>query len=317
MEPWIEKYRPKKLDEILGNTRDVENLKRMVEQGSMPNIIISGSSGSGKTSSIMCLCEELLGSYKKEAVLELNASDNRGIDVVRNKIRLFAQKKINLPEGRHKIVILDEADNMTKDAQSALRQIIENYEKNTRFAISCNLSSKIIEQIQSRFVIMRYTRLTDKQVLEKLRQICTIENVPFTKEGLEAILFTSEGDLRNAINNLQATFNGFSEITDENVYKVCDKPHPTVVQQIIQKTLDEKGLNEATKILVNLYNEGYASIDIVGTFFKVVRDSNDFPSDKVKYMYIKEISTTHMLVLEGLDSLNQLTGLLARFVSKN
>ena len=223
---------------------------------------------------------------------------------------------MSLPDGRHKIVILDEADNMTKDAQSALRQIIEKYEKNTRFAISCNLSSKIIEQIQSRFVIMRYTRLTDKQVLQKLKQICTLEDVPHTKEGLDAILFTSEGDLRNAINNLQATFNGFSEITDENVYKVCDKPHPTIIQKIIQKTLETNGLQDSTKILVDLYNEGYASVDIVGTFFKIARDSKDFPSDKIKYMYIKEISTTHMRVLEGLDSLNQLTGLLARFIIK-
>lgn len=311
-EPWIEKYRPRKLDDIIGNVKDINNLKSIAKQGTMPNIIISGSSGSGKTSSIMCLCEELLSSFKKEAVLELNASDDRGIDVVRNKIKMFAQKKINLPKGKHKIIILDEADSMTNIAQQALRKIIEKYEKTTRFAISCNLSSKIIEPIQSRFVILRYTRLSDKQIFEHLEKICKLENVPYDKSGLDAILFTSEGDMRNALNNLQATFNGFSKITDENVYKVCDKPHPTIVTKIIEKCV-ENDLKGATVILKSLFDKGYAAIDIVGTFFKIVRDF-EFPKEEIKYHYIKEISVTHMRILDGVDSLNQLTGLLARFL---
>ena len=145
----------------------------------------------------------MLGPSFKEAVLELNASNERGIDVVRNRIKMFAQQKVTLPRGRHKIVILDEADAMTEAAQQALRRTMEIYSNTTRFALAANSSEKIIEPIQSRCAMLRYSRLDNAQVLAKLLDVCEKENVSYTEDGMEAIIFTAQGDMRQALNNLQ------------------------------------------------------------------------------------------------------------------
>lgn len=149
--PWVEKYRPVLLKDIVGNSETTSRLQIIANEGNLPNIIISGPPGTGKTTSIHCLAYEMLQDHYKDAVLELNASDDRGIDVVRNNIKLFAQKKVTLPPGKHKIIILDEADSMTTGAQQALRRTMEIYSNTTRFALACNMSNKIIEAIQSRW----------------------------------------------------------------------------------------------------------------------------------------------------------------------
>ena len=149
--PWIEKYRPEFLSDVVGNGEAVSRLSAIATVGNLPNIILAGPPGIGKTTSILCLAREMLGESYKNAVLELNASDARGIDIVRNKIKMFAQKKVTLPPGKHKIIILDEADSMTAAAQQALRRTMEIYSATTRFALACNNSTKIIEPIQSRF----------------------------------------------------------------------------------------------------------------------------------------------------------------------
>ena len=165
--PWVEKYRPILLEDIVGNEETINRLKVFGEDGNLPNLIICGPPGTGKTTSILCLARQLLGpSVYKEAVLELNASNDRGIEVVRNKIKMFAQKKVTLERGRHKIIILDEADSMTDGAQQALRRIMEIYSSTTRFCLACNNSEKIIEPIQSRCAILRYSKLSDKQILK-------------------------------------------------------------------------------------------------------------------------------------------------------
>ncbi len=199
----MEKYRPLFLADIVGNVDTVDRLKVIAEEGNMPNLIIAGPPGTGKTTSVMCLARALLGPAYKDAVLELNASDDRGIDVVRNKIKMFAQKKVTLPPGRHKVIILDEADAMTKAAQQALRRTMEIYSSTTRFALACNNSTKIIEPIQSRAAILRYTKLSNVQMASRLLQVIDAEKIPYVESGLEALLFTAEGDLRNALNNLQ------------------------------------------------------------------------------------------------------------------
>ncbi|KAJ2297008.1 replication factor C subunit 4, partial [Coemansia sp. RSA 2705] len=171
----VEKYRPTELKDVVGNQDTVERLGVIASTGNMPNLILAGEPGIGKTTSILCLAHALLGAAYREAVLELNASDDRGIDVVRNRIKTFAQKKVNLPAGRHKIIILDEADSMTPGAQQALRRTMEIYSNTTRFALACNLSGKIIEPIQSRCAILRFGKLQGDQVLRRLVEICRAE----------------------------------------------------------------------------------------------------------------------------------------------
>lgn len=234
----------------------------------MPNVILAGPPGTGKTTSILAVAHQLLGPTYKEAVLELNASDDRGIDVVRSKIKMFAQKKVTLPPGRHKIVILDEADSMTSGAQQALRRTMELHSATTRFALACNMSSKVIEPIQSRCAIVRFSRVSDAQVLQRVKLVADKEGVTCTPEGLEAVVFTADGDMRQALNNLQATHTGFGDVTPENVFKVCDQPHPTLVREVLQACAVGR-LEAAYGSMKALCDQGYSAVDIVTTLFRV------------------------------------------------
>lgn len=308
--PWVEKYRPVLLEDIVGNTDTIERLKVIAEDGNVPHIIISGMPGIGKTTSIHCLAHALLGDAYKEGVLELNASDERGIDVVRNKIKSFAQRKVTLPPGRHKIIILDEADSMTAGAQQALRRTMEIYSNTTRFALACNMSNKIIEPIQSRCAILRYSRLRDAEVLKRLKEICEMESVKHNDEGLAALIFTAEGDMRQAINNLQSTWSGFGFVNQENVFKICDQPHPIVIRSMVKAC--QRGMVDDALVEVNkLWDQGYSAVDIVTTIFRVTKGMEELP-EVIKLDFIREIGWTHMRILEGVGTLVQLGALIAR-----
>ncbi|KAF2084735.1 P-loop containing nucleoside triphosphate hydrolase protein [Saccharata proteae CBS 121410] len=313
--PWVEKYRPVFLDDIVGNTETIERLKIIAKDGNMPHVIISGMPGIGKTTSILCLARQLLGDAYKEAVLELNASDERGIDVVRNRIKGFAQKKVTLPQGRQKIVILDEADSMTSGAQQALRRTMEIYSSTTRFAFACNQSNKIIEPLQSRCAILRYARLTDGQVVRRLMQICEAEKVEHSEDGIAALVFSAEGDMRQAINNLQSTYAGFGFVNGDNVFKVVDSPHPIKVQAMIKACYDTK-IDVALDTLKELWDLGYSCHDIISTMFKVTKTIPTL-SEHSKLEFIKEIGFTHMRILEGVQTFLQLTGCVARLCKIN
>lgn len=307
--PWVEKYRPQRLDDIVGNEETIERLKLIVRDGNMPHMIILGLPGIGKTTSVHCLAHELLGEHYSAATLELNASDDRGIDVVRNKIKQFAQTKILLPPGRHKIVILDEADSMTPGAQQALRRTMEVYSNTTRFAFACNQLSKIIEPLQLRCAILRYNRLADDEVLSRLLEVVKAEGVQASSEGLQALIFTAEGDMRQAINNLQSTAAGFGYVDDTNVFKIVDQPHPLVVKQILSCIL-KKDVDAAIDLLDTLWAKGYAAIDIVTLAFKVAKT---MPVSELRRLdIIKEIGFTHVRVLEGVSTYLQLCGMLAK-----
>jgi replication factor C subunit 2/4 len=309
--PWVEKYRPSKISDIVGNEETVARLRVIAKNGNMPNIIITGPPGIGKTTSILCLAHELLGESYKKGVLELNASDERGIDVVREQIKMFAKKKLSLPTGIHKVIILDEADNMTIGAQQALRRIMEEYSHTTRFALACNYSNKIIEAIQSRCAILRYTKLSEAEILMRLKEIAESEAVAYTDDGFEALLFTASGDMRQAINNLQSTHAGFEYINSENVFKVCDQPHPLIVQIIIDYCKEGNIKDAQRDMTVHLTDKGYALIDIIGTMFKVVKSAPSL-SEYLKLEFLKEIGFAHKRALEGNDSNIQISCLLAK-----
>ncbi|KAJ5873563.1 Replication factor C subunit 4 [Penicillium subrubescens] len=313
--PWVEKYRPIFLDDIVGNTETVERLKIIAKDGNMPHVIISGMPGIGKTTSILCLARQLLGDAYKEAVLELNASDERGIDVVRNRIKGFAQKKVTLPPGKHKLVILDEADSMTPGAQQALRRTMEIYSTTTRFAFACNQSNKIIEPLQSRCAILRYARLTDAQVVKRVMQICEAEKVQHSEDGIAALVFSAEGDMRQAINNLQSTWSGFGFVSGDNVFRVVDSPHPVKVQAMIKACWEGK-VDAALEILNDLWTLGYSSHDIISTMFRVTKTIPTL-SEHSKLEFIKEIGFTHMRILDGVQSLLQLSGCVSKLCKIN
>ncbi|CAI4230527.1 unnamed protein product [Auanema sp. JU1783] len=307
--PWVEKYRPQRLDEILGNEEVVNRLKVLAQSGNVPNIVISGPPGCGKTTSIWALARELLEKQVREGCLELNASDDRGIEVVRNRIKNFAQTKVSLPPGRQKIIILDEADSMTDGAQQALRRTMEKFTKTTRFALACNQSDKIIEPIQSRCAIIRYQKVTDAQMILRLRDICRMETVTYDDKGLEAIIFTAQGDMRQALNNLQCTVSAYGFVNEENVFKVCDEPHPQIIKDMLQ--MCAKGnFRQAYPIIHDLYNKGYSPDDIVSNVFRVCK-SCELP-EEIKMCFIKEIALCHIRVIEGLSTLVQLSALVAK-----
>ena len=311
--PWVEKYRPHVLKDIVGNEETIERLKQIALDGNMPNMIISGMPGIGKTTSVLCLAHELLGKSYNDAVLELNASDDRGIDVVRNQIKHFAQKKCQLPPGRQKIIILDEADSMTAGAQQALRRTMELYSNSTRFAFACNQSNKIIEPLQSRCAILRYAKLSDEQVLKRLLEIIKAEDVKYTNDGLEAIIFTAEGDMRQAINNLQSCVAGHGLVNGDNVFKIVDSPHPLIVKKMLMApSLDES----ITHLRDELWSKGYSAVDIVTTSFRVTKTLYEIKEQKRLEM-IREIGITHMRILEGVGTYLQLASMLAKIHKLN
>lgn len=311
--PWVEKYRPQILDDVVGNEPVIDRLRVIAQYGNMPHILLAGPPGCGKTTAVMALAKQTLGNQLKNAVLELNASDERGIDTVRSKIKMFAQKKVTLPPGRHKIVLLDEADSMTSAAQQALRRTMELHSSTTRFALACNLSSKIIEPIQSRCAVVRFQRLSPSQISQRLKFVLEQENVQYDASGIEAAVFTADGDMRIALNNVQSTYNGFGFVNAKNLNKVCDQPHPKVAAEFISLCM-EKDINNAMAKVMFLFDQGYSAIDIIQTIFRVTRNM-DIPDELQKLNFLRQIGQIHMRMAQGVATPLQLAGLASALCS--
>lgn len=353
--PWIEKYRPRTMADVVGNPEAISRLQVIAKEGNLPNLLLCGPPGTGKTTSMLCLARDLLAPVDagvsdevareilKNAVLELNASDDRGLDVVREKIKLFAQTRKTLPHRvnssatavlhhresntdvgddapaavqLHKIVILDEADSMTPAAQQALRRTMEMHSATTRFAFACNNSNKIIEPIQSRCAVVRFSKLSNVDTLKRMLHIIQAENVAYTDDGLEAILYLAEGDLRQATNALQATYTGYGMVNADNVFKVCDQPHPVLVENIMVACLAKRDLAEAHAEMNRLLGRGYAPADVIATFFKVAQTNvRLFRSEMQQLEILKIVSDTTMRIAEGVGSPLQLAAMLARIIT--
>ena len=309
--PWIEKYSPKKLDDIVGNKESITRIKTFI-LSNLPHLIIFGSSGTGKT----CITQAIIREYfkgidYKNMYLDMNASDERGVSTVRNKIRIFVKRKIHLPKNLKRIIILDEADNMTESSQKILTEFME---KDTIFIFVCNNIEKIYENIQSRCIIINLYDISDIDIIKHLEKICIQENIKVNKKGLETLAFICQGDIRQALNNMQSTFTCFGNIECENIYKICDKPHPDIIYDIITLCIDKK-VDEACEKVIKLWNNGFTAIDIVKTFFLIIKKINIIPKKKINY--IVNIAFTHLRILEEINSPIQLTSMIVKLCNNN
>jgi len=320
--PWIEKYRPKTIDSLIADESTKTKIKNIIKDKEMPNIIITGIPGTGKTSTIVCLTKSILGKHFKEGVLELNASDDRGIRAS-DTIITFCKKKFNINKpnekkySNHKMILLDEADNMTNKAQQVINNMMEKYNSTTRFAFTCNNSTKIIESIQSKCIILRYKRLSKDQIYSRLEDICKNENIDYTKDGLNSIVLTSLGDMRQAINNLQLTYNTYEKINIKNVTNICEKPQPDILKKILL-LCSKNNLSESIKNIYEIKNNGFSSADIIMSMLNVLK-YDEFKELEIntKMKYYKIIGKTALKISLGLNSIIQLTGCISELIESN
>ncbi|MGI0087947.1 MAG: replication factor C small subunit [Nitrosotalea sp.] len=248
---WVEKYRPMKLSSIINQKEIVGSLKSLLKNISeMPHLMFSGSAGVGKTTTALCLAREILGDTWREYTLELNASDERGINMVRDRVKKFARFSGLDTKIPFKLVILDEADEMTSDAQTALRRIIEDTAGHCRFIMIANNISKIIEPLQSRCAVFKFTRISEEEIIGYLEEICKKEKIKYNKEGLKSLYSYSEGDMRHSINMLQATAS-LGIINEENVKASSGLTKVSDVGEILKIALAGK-LTEARNKMVEL-----------------------------------------------------------------
>ncbi len=309
--PWVEKYRPKKLKEVVGQEEITKRLEAYVKAKNMPNLLFAGRAGIGKTASALALAHELYGDNIARNFLELNASDERGIDVIRGKIKDFAA---TMPYGDvpFKIIFLDEADALTRDAQQALRRTMEKYSKTCRFILSCNYSSKIIEPIQSRCALFRFKPLSDKDIIKRLEHIAKKEELEVTKDGYQAIVYIAEGDMRKAINTLQVASIISKKIDESVVYKVASRARPEEVRKMVELSLAGKFTDARKQLDKLLYEHGLSAEDILLQLHKEVM--NIGVDDRTKLEIIDKVGEVDFRITEGANERLQLESLLAELV---
>jgi len=305
---WAEKYRPKDFDEIVGQEEIVKRAKAFVQQKNMPHLLFAGPAGTGKTTLALVMVKKLFGKNWRDNYLELNASDERGINVIREKVKDFARTKA-IGDVPFKIIFLDEADALTREAQQALRRTMENFTASCRFILSCNYSTKIIEPIQSRTSIFRFRALTKKEIEKIIERIAKSEKLKVEKEAIDAIYDICEGDCRRAINLLQASASVSKTITADLIYKIIAEAKPKEVSEIIENAIKGKFIEAREKLIEMLIKKGIYGIDIVKAIQKESLKLN-LPIEK-KLEILEKIAETEFRLVEGADELIQLESLLA------
>ncbi|BFZ63339.1 Subunit of heteropentameric Replication factor C (RF-C) [Saitoella coloradoensis] len=274
--PWIEKYRPTTLEDVSGHQDIISTIERFIDAGKVPHMLLYGPPGTGKTSTILACARKIYGPKYKNMILELNASDDRGIDVVRDQIKTFSStRQISMGPSTttsgagFKLVVLDEADAMTQVAQNALRRTIEKYTKNVRFCIICNYVNKIITPIQSRCTRFRFSPLPVESVRHRVDHVIEAEGVKITDEGREALLRLSKGDMRRALNVLQACHAAYpNQTSEEEVYACVGNPHPADLELILSSMMSEEFYTSLRTITEIKTLKGLALQDILGGVYE-------------------------------------------------
>ncbi|MHA1149551.1 MAG: replication factor C small subunit [Promethearchaeota archaeon] len=311
--PWVEKYRPRVLDDVVNQEGIIKRLKQFVKDKSMPHLIFAGPAGTGKTTSGLAMVRGLYG--KKMApnstYLELNASDARGIMVIRTYVKDFAKAK---PPGDipFKILILDEADNMTSDAQQALRRTMEKYTRNCRMILICNYSSKIIPPIQSRCVVFRFSALKNEDIKKRVLYVAEKEKVKITPDGLNALVEVSRGDCRRSINYLQSCSTISKKVDQDLVFRVAGEVPPDKIKEILRTALEGQ-LNLSIKLLKDLIKDyGLSGRNIIKNLHREIYDLS--VSEDLKIELTKLLAEFEYRLSQGSTEEIQLQALLAKIV---
>lgn len=311
---WTEKYRPQKFEDVKGQTEIVKRVKAFVDQKNLPHLLLAGPPGVGKTTLSLVIVKELYGEEWRENFLELNASDERGIDVVRQKVKDFARTKAlgNVP---FKIIYLDESDALTKEAQQALRRTMENYTTTCRFILSCNYSSKILDPIQSRCTVFRFKPLSKEEIFDIIAKISKEENLNIDSEAKEALYYVSGGDVRRLENVLQSSAALTKNITKDTIYGISSFAEPVEIRDIINKCIDHDFQGAKKKLLDTMLNQGLSGLDVIKQLQKETWSSK--ASDDAKLEMIKQCGEVEFRLIEGSDEYIQLESLLAKFILIN
>ncbi|MFO7797200.1 MAG: replication factor C small subunit [Promethearchaeati archaeon] len=311
--PWVEKYRPRTLEDVVNQSGIIKRLKQFLKDKSMPHLIFAGPAGTGKTTSALAMVRELYGPKMavNDTYLELNASDARGIDVIRTYIKDFA--KARPPEDiPFKILILDEADNMTSAAQQALRRTMEKYTKNCRMILICNYSNKIIPPIQSRCVVFRFSSLSNDDIKGRVKMVAEREDIEISPDGLNALIDVSRGDLRRAINYLQSCGTISQKIDEDIVFRVAGEVPPEKIKEILNTALEGQ-LTLSIKLLEDLKKEyGLSGRNIIRDIHRDMY-SLKIPED-VKIELSKILAEFEYRLSQGGTEEIQLQALLAKIV---
>ena len=307
-EVWIEKYRPQTLDDVSGQENVIDRLGSYIDENDLPHLLFSGPAGIGKTTAAQAIAREIYGDDWRQNFLELNASDQRGIDVVRDRIKSFARESFS-PDHDHTIIFLDEADSLTDDAQAALRRTMEQFSDNTRFVLSCNYSSKIIDPIQSRCAVFRFSPLSDAAIREQIGQIAAAEGIEVTDDGMAALVYAADGDMRRAINSLQAAATTGDAVDEQAVYEITATARPEEIESMVADALDGD-FSKARATLDTLLTEtGIAGGDVIDQLHRSVWEFD--LTDREAVRLLERIGEADYRITEGANEQVQLEALLA------
>ncbi len=305
---WTEKYRPQTFKELIGQQEIVSRVTAFVEKKNMPHLLFAGPAGVGKSTLALVIAYALYGEGWKSNFLELNASDERGIDVVRVKVKDFARTKA-LGNDPFKIIFLDECDALTKEAQQALRRTMERYTKTCRFILSCNYSSKIIEPIMSRCAVFRFKPLTQQDIQHLIAHVAEEEGLQLDEKAVHALVELSEGDCRQIVNVMQSCASSGSVITEQSVYAMAAQARPVEIKEIIQLALQNRFLEARDKLLDVMLSNGLSGIDVIKQIQKMIWDIQ--MDGRKKVSLIEKCGEIEFRLVEGSDDHIQLEALLA------